>query len=406
MYTEENEFDYNEYLAENENGDKNNSGFNKAAVKIVLIIVCLLIIIFLVFKVKNSFQKRKDDDTNKIPESSEVDNSLAFSNNLAVLKGIAEDYFFKKGNYPKEKGDIVKISINTLISEGMIDKVVDGKGKACAYDLSYISLTRNPKDYKLEIYLSCSSISDKIIYYYDLDFNCLTCKGEDYKSPTDDEDDSEEQEDQDNALVCSDFSDWTTEKKDDTNLESETRVVVTVSKDNTTYGPWSIYTENPIFATDTLEVETMPVTKFQTTYTPWSAWSTSRPSDKAGREIEDKSESSTSYHESCKTVEVTKKRNRWDSNAIRCVYNGINNITCTYKEKSCTNVPTTKTTTYYHYRDTISQSQEATYYRSRVINKDVKYIYSVPENEIPNGYQKVEGSETVQYRYREKCVVK
>ena len=41
------------------------------------------------------------------------------------------------------------------------------------------------------------------------------------------------------------------------------------------------------------------------------------------------------------------------------------------------------------------------------VHQDIKifkeYLWSLDRLEIPEGYEKVEGSELVQYRYREKC---
>ena len=186
MYTEEEEFDYNQYLNENEDDNSGNSPFNtRLIIKIALIVLVLILLIFFVFKIKNRNYEKKEENSNQPAEV--VDGTLAFNSNLTYLREIAEKYYFTDKNYPKEVKDNVKLNINDLIEKGLLTDLKDGGNKVCGYNASYISMTRNVKDYLLEINLSCIGKQDAVKYYYDLDFNCLTCKGEAYISPSEDD---------------------------------------------------------------------------------------------------------------------------------------------------------------------------------------------------------------------------
>lgn len=63
MYTEEQEFDYNEYLNESEDSNNTKSPFNKSLIfKIVLVVLAIILIIFLVFKIKNRNYDNSNND--------------------------------------------------------------------------------------------------------------------------------------------------------------------------------------------------------------------------------------------------------------------------------------------------------------------------------------------------------
>ena len=85
MYTEENEFEYEDYSEDN-NQNKNNGFINKNLItKIVLIVICLIIIVFLVFKIKN-LNSNKNNQNNNGTENL----ALVFNNNMKSLKNAGE----------------------------------------------------------------------------------------------------------------------------------------------------------------------------------------------------------------------------------------------------------------------------------------------------------------------------
>ena len=54
----------------------------------------------------------------------------------------------------------------------------------------------------------------------------------------------------------------------------------------------------------------------------------------------------------------------------------------------------------------VTETRNATYYRSRTIERETVYTDYILEALMPSGYTKVDGSELTQYRYRTKCVNK
>lgn len=413
MYTEENEFDYNDYIEEvEEYNDPNKKSIWGLILKIVLIIICIALIIFIVFKIKN---RNLDDNKNNVNES-----VLVFNNNVEILRSVAEDYFFDGDNKPKEVNGEVSVSVQELINKGMVSEIKDYDGSTCGYNASYINMKRNKTDYMLEIHLFCSSMENLVEYYYDLEGNCLTCNGETY-TPSDNEEieqdnsnDSNKDEtnndnqnnnsNNNNTEVCGVFGNWTDEYIEDSSLEVETRTLVMGYKPNITYGEWSELTPVEIKETSTLDVETVEKEETVTSKTKVSSESTKKPASKEGREIFTRKVKTSYYDEECSTKTTTKILTYWDNQADSCTITGIGSYTCTYKKKVCEDVKKYKTTTYYSYQDTITTTITTTYYKSRdIIQGEPSYTDYILENEMPDGYQKVIGSDKIQYRYKEKC---
>lgn len=423
MYTEENEFDYNEYIEEAEQyNNSNKKSIWGLILKIVLIIICIVLIIFIVFKIKNRNLENNQNNTNE--------SILVFNNNMEILRSIAEDYYFENGNKPKDINEEVTLNVRELIDKGLITEIKDYDGSTCGYNTSYISMTRNKNDYMLEIHLLCSSMENSVVYYYDLDGNCLTCNGETYipsdEDPIEQDNNNDNQEedkkednntnddnqnsdnssnDTNNTVVCGVFGNWTDEYIEDSNLEVETRTLVIGYKPNITYGEWSPLTTIKINETDTLDVETVEKEETITTKSKVSSESTKKPASKKGREIFTRKVTTSYYDEECSTKTTTKTLTYWDNQANSCTINGIGSYTCTYKKKVCNDVKKYKTTTYYSYQDTITSKVTTTYYKSRdIIQGEPSYTDYILENEMPDGYQKVVGSDKIQYRYKEKCL--
>lgn len=177
----------------------------------------------------------------------------------------------------------------------------------------------------MEIHLLCPSIENTVSYYYDLEYNCLNCNGEDYvpsdddsndnnddtttddtdDTTTDDKDNNEDKDDNNNdkddttELVCQDFGDWTTEYINDPSLDRESRVLVIGYKENISYGEWSTPSTIAITPTDTLEVKTEVRTETRTETSDWSQESTTKPASKEGREISSRNVTSTYTTQSC-----------------------------------------------------------------------------------------------------------
>ena len=206
MYTEENEFDYNEYLEDNSEYTANKKSNKGLIIKILIILICLALIIFLLFKFIN-----RNNSGNNNNNDNEL---LVFNNNISILKAAGEEYFFTNQNLPKNVNDVISVNINDLKDEELVIDIKDYDDNKCSYNTSYISLTKNPNDYKMEINLKCPSMEDSVIYYYDLEYNCLTCNGEEYnssdKDTVEDNNSNNNQENNTTLPVCGQFSEWTT----------------------------------------------------------------------------------------------------------------------------------------------------------------------------------------------------
>jgi len=253
---------------------------------------------------------------------------------------------------------------------------------------------------------------EEITYYYDLNGNCLNCNGESY-IPVDDNQEEKEDNNNNNSTndnntprSCGVYSAWTTVYDNNPDLDVETRTLVKGYKEIITYGEWSTPTTEKLTKTDTLEVTNYSEFEEVKSYTDWSSESTVKPENKEGREIQSR-DVTTSYTTTTCTGggTYTKNLTKWDNTANSCISHGIGNVVCTYT-KPCTNKTTTsyRTITYYKYRDTVITNVVKVYYKSRTINRNTDYTDYILESDMPDGYTKLNGSEIVQYRYREKCV--
>ena len=145
MYTEDNEFDYNDLVVNENNFNTKRPFFNKGLIlKILIIIICLVLVMFVVFKLKNS-----SSNTNN--NSSIANSAIVFNSNIELLKKAAEEYFFTNNNLPKEVGESLTIDVSTAVDNDFVTEIVDHEGNKCSYNISYMSLTKNKNDYMLEI---------------------------------------------------------------------------------------------------------------------------------------------------------------------------------------------------------------------------------------------------------------
>lgn len=402
MYTEENEFDYNEYLNETSDYNSNDYSSNKKTfnkgfiIKVLLIVLCLILVIFLVFKIRNNNRNNDNNDNQN-------NSLLVFNNNVAILKDAAETYFFDQENMPKEQGEELIISVSDLMDKKLINEIKDYDGYSCGYNTSYVSMKKNKNDYMLKIYLLCPSIEDSVVYYYDLEGKCLNCNGENYVS--NDDSDLENNNDKEEIVIsCKDFSEWKTDYIEDPTLERESRVLVIGYKDNITYGEYSNPTETPITASEVLDVKVEEKEEVVKKASDWVTGLTKKPKEKEGRVIKKYTKKSSYTTYKTETETYTKTLSMRDPNATSCKTTGIGKVECTYTKTVEVPVKNYSTKTYYKYQDTTEEIVKKTYYSAREIFKgETEYTDYILESEMPEGYQKVPGSEVIQYRYREVC---
>ena len=423
MYTEENEFNYDDYLdeAENYNSRKPFIDF-KFILKVLAIIILIILIIFLVFKIKN----KNDSNTKNENINNKNDNAIVLVDNMDLIRDASHVYFFENKHLPENVGDSNSVSVNDLIKEELLTDIKEKDGNVCGNNISKAVITRNTNDYELKINLVCTKTRDEKVYYYDLNGKCLTCNGENYIPSKETEenkvdevslnDDVEinnsnqnnntnnDNNKSNNANTCGVYSGWTREVKNDANLDVETRTLVKAYKQEIVYGEWSEETENVLTGNSNLEVRTT-VKSVPVISQTCSGESTTKPKEKEGRTIESRVVTTKSTKKVCSGGKTyTKTLTKWDSSAYSCRSYGIGKVVCTYKtKKTCKNKTTTSNTTYYKYCDTITTNENKTYYQSRTISYNPNYTDYILESEIPEGYTKVAGSEIKEYRYREKC---
>ncbi len=423
MYTEENEFDYSDY-EENNNSKK---PFNlRFLLKIFLVVLCIVLLIFLFFKIKN-----RNVSKNTIDNSSKRDSALVFNENINAIRDASMKYFLETNNLPTNNKETLSINLKKLVEEKRIYSIKDSNGNVCAYNTSKSTLTKNLNDYLLQVDLICADKRDSVSYYYDLEGNCLTCNGEKYvsnlnelitelennnsneltdnsfdeSSDTSDKVPVNSNQEGTQVKVCKDFSEWTNNPPQGVDIEQETRTLVRGYKEEVSYSDWSTPTTTPIVGNENVQVQMFDKVESETTTTSWSKETTTKPSSKEGRVITSRTEKIPTTTKKCSGGSTyTKILSSWDNSAYSCKSLGIGKVECTYKtEKTCKNVTTYKTVTYYKYQDTITKDVTKTYYQSRTITKNTIYTDYILESEMPDGYTKLENSEILQYRYREKC---
>ena len=433
MYTEENEFDYNDYLDEEEKYNSNKHVDFGFIFKIIVIIILIILIIFLVFKIKN---RNTSTNNNKNKTNKNVNDNVALvDNNINLIRDASVAYFFKGENLPVEISEKKDVTVNELIKEKLLISIKDKNNNICGYNASGSTIIKNTDDYKLNVTLACIDINEEKDFYYSLDGSCLNCNGENY-NPNKEENKEEKKNEiavkekeskeetnnefnQNNELnsntntktdtdtinkTCGTYSEWTTILKNDSNLERETRTLVKAYKNEVEYGAWSEETESKIEANSNLEVKTITKIETQTKRT-CSDESTKKPTSQDNREITSRVSTKKTTKKVCTGGQTyTRTLTKWDNSADSCKSSGIGKVVCTYKtKKTCTNKTTTKKVTYYTYCDTETVEVPKTMYTSRTITYTPIYTDYILESEIPEGYQRVIGSELIQYRYREKC---
>ena len=421
MYTEEN-MEYNDNYDNNYNDDKMPIG--KLLVRILIIFVCLLLAIWLISKI--------------IGGKKVVNDGTVFNNNLENIHLASEKYFFIENHLPKEN-ETITISLKEMNKEGLIEEVYDYQNKACSTNEneSFASLTKTASAYELTIKLTCSEEQKEVTYHYDLEtYKCLSCTGNTYmdgslvldnedetnndssdnnnnnnSNDNNDNDNNEDNSYQNLGINCNSWSDWTTIKLDDKNLEVRTRTLykgykTTESSEKIIYGPWSEYSETVITPSDTLEVEVK-----QEYVNTWSEnkTTTSYISDSDTIRVIDTN--TTGGERTCKTVKkevratiTASEYAKYNSQGlIVAVHNKFLNpsrydVTYIKKSQSCS---TSDSITIYTYQELISTP--VNYYRSRTITKEVIQGETIYTNgwveKLEEGYTKTD--ELVEYSYKE-----
>ena len=85
-----------------------------------------------------------------------------FNNNVQSMKDAADSYFTKE-KMPEKVGDSVKLTLQDMLDKKLILPFLDKDGNECDAKKSYVKVTKEEKEYKLEVHLSCPNKEDYII---------------------------------------------------------------------------------------------------------------------------------------------------------------------------------------------------------------------------------------------------
>lgn len=125
-------------------------------IKIVIIFIFVLIIIWLVSKIINK---------NKLSET--------FNNNINNMEKVSIEYF-KGIDLPLDKGKSIKITLKELIEKELIVSINNNGKNICDTKNSYSKITREKKNYIVEIKLICGKEKNTITKKFDLK-DCRNC---------------------------------------------------------------------------------------------------------------------------------------------------------------------------------------------------------------------------------------
>ena len=426
--------DYEKEVAEYEEDYYGNNNYNyekkrNIIIKVIIIIVCVILLIWLFSLLLKSNRNIKYDEK-------------LHMENVTKVRLASERYFFIDNNLPID-GEVKQINLKTLVDKKLIDDIVDANNKVCSDDKTKISLTKN-STYVLRINLSCSTLENEEIYFYDLNnYACKNCDGNTYMDgksnvPQKEDNNNSKEEVIETGYSCKEWSKWQSEREVDPSLIERVRVFVKgVKKGNTstvkTYGEWSDYILNPILEEDNIEVE-----KTEKIETKWSdnkeTTNYIENSDKV--RVVDKRVSgggSSSYCSSgySKSGNICVSNKIYTADLTPSQYNSYHVINkpcndsvtekingkfvlvrkgCKYRLTDSLKTSSNPSVTTYIYQEL--EEYPVTYYRYRTVtieNVSEDDVYTTDyyeEDKLPEGYEKVPGSEKIEYSYKVKVCEK
>lgn len=426
MYTENNNnYDnYDDYNDE-QNEDSYKSDKVSLFIKIGIIVVCVIILVWLVL----ALRKNNNGDVSYDPN--------VHVTNVQKVRLAAEKYFFINDNMPTN-GKIKTVTLSKLISDNLVTEVVDANKKVCNDLNSVATLEEEGNSYTLKIKLNCSIDEKEEVFYYSKDnYKCLNCNGVtnmDGKTNVKEKDTEETKEDSE-EYNCKTWSSWTSVKVVDSKLEERTRIVVLgvkkgQEKEEAAYTEWSEYSKTPISITSDIEVETK--TEMESVWSEIKTTSSYIQNSDKVKVVSTNNVSSGSYtycpsdyqQDGNKCYSKTQERGdltykEYNSGNFK-VYNKpcdrINTeltsdgkYSLVYKNCLYSRITDLKTGsngsyTVYNYQELIDTPVVYYRFRTKTMNKvkekDVYTTEYYEEKNLPNGYEKVSGSEKTEYSYK------
>ena len=432
MYGENNYGDYNNgnfnnyYYEENQESNDTSNNNNKISliIKILIIIVCIAVIIWLVVKLKNNNNVTYNDVN-------------VYASNIEKVRIASEKYFFLDDNLPKTN-DQKMVKLATLIKKGYVGDVVDANQKVCNDLKSMITLRDDGTRYVLVIKLSCSTDDPEKIFYYDLkNFTCLNCNGATMMDGKNTSYADEKTEKEKSNYSCNLWSDWSFDKENDPNLEEKSRVVVLgVKKASNTCEVWSDYTTSSVNVgvnglSESIDEVVTTWSDNKTSKTPVSDSATIKVvsvNNVGAKSYTSCPEGYTAYSDSqcisktIKTADLTYQQYvRGGYNIINAPCNAIDtekgsdgkyNIIykgCQFRDLVSSITKTEGGYTEYVYQEKITSTVKKYRYCTKLAANGAKDEFTkeyYEEEFLPQGYEKVPGSEKTQYSYRLKVCEK
>lgn len=159
--------------------DYENRGYpiKRVLLKLLIIILVILLLIWLVPKfikwIDNSKKKKNTVDTVEI-----------FKSNAETIKNGAINYFKEESLLPKSEEESKKLTVNEMISMGLIGTIKDSNNKKINGDKSYAELSQSDNAYTLKVNIKDSTQEDYVLYnlnHYEYCYNSFLCEKDEAK---------------------------------------------------------------------------------------------------------------------------------------------------------------------------------------------------------------------------------
>ena len=139
---------------------------NSNAPLITAIVVVLLSLLTMTRFTANASTTNTSNDIseNKCTECKGYSKEFLFNQNTTLMKEAALNYFTDE-RLPQTLNNSKKLSLEQMLEEKLLYKIVDSNNNACSLTDSYVEVTKLENEYLFKINLSCSDISDYILVH-------------------------------------------------------------------------------------------------------------------------------------------------------------------------------------------------------------------------------------------------
>lgn len=175
-YEQNNQISNNDYNYNNQNMMNNKqplSYYIKRFLVGLLLVIAVIFLLLYLFPTKNGLKdliSEAMDET--ITEKLNPFYDRIFSDNLNTMKEVAIAYYTTE-RLPKKVGDTKKLTLGEMIEMKLLLEIKDKNGEMCDLEESYVSITKEEKEYKMKVNLKCGEEEDYIIVYLGCYNYCL-----------------------------------------------------------------------------------------------------------------------------------------------------------------------------------------------------------------------------------------